>query len=275
MEAVAAVTTAHTVEADESIFAPRCITDIDLLKLEDSPKIHKDYLQAENRLIFIGDVKEIEHIYGHIKKLNLSGENGIKLSAKNKAIAEYPDVGPLEIEASRIIEELGITELIDPQKGTYSTVYYVTQGSKTDRAGKSTKIAKRLKDIIDSKPQNNHLQVEYFKRSGAIEIRPKYYYSKRMLAEALFSQRRQVPIDFALSLGFHELNECMHQAMISRGHYALGIQPTPGKVFSSYASHRLEDDEQLISLLKKLTEGQIKNPNYCRKSLAELFQAEI
>ncbi|PLW39158.1 hypothetical protein PCANC_07875 [Puccinia coronata f. sp. avenae] len=57
MEAVAAVTTAHTVEADESIFAPRCITDIDLLKLEDSPKIHKDYLQAENRLIFIGDVK--------------------------------------------------------------------------------------------------------------------------------------------------------------------------------------------------------------------------
>jgi hypothetical protein len=136
-------------------------------------------------------------------------------------------------------------------------------------------MAKSLKDIIDSKPQYNHLEVEYLRQSGAIEIRPKYYFSKQMLAEALFSQRQQLPIDFALSLGFHELNECMHQAMISRGHYVLGFQPTPGKVFSHYASHRLEDDEQLISLLEKLTKGKIKNPNYCCKSLAELFQAEI
>jgi hypothetical protein len=57
MEAVAPVTTTHTVAADDSIFAPRCITDFDLLKLEDSPKIHEDYLQAENRMIFIGHVK--------------------------------------------------------------------------------------------------------------------------------------------------------------------------------------------------------------------------
>ena len=76
-----------------------------------------------------------------------------------------------------------------------------------------------------------------------------------MLAEAMFIKRRDIPIDFAISLDSDQFNEDLHKAMKSRNHYAVSVKKkaTNDRSQRTHASHRLKDHEKLIDLLEKMT----------------------
>jgi hypothetical protein len=83
-----------------------------------------------------------------------------------------------------------------------------------------------------------------------------------VLTEALLKNHPHSPGGFAMSIGSQpvdghivQLDDDMHQAMKSRSHYAILAKKKEDidSEFNTYASHRLEDCKESISLLEELT----------------------